>query len=89
MPEIIADPDELDDLARELEAFSQQTREHLARINARVKELGATSWRDARYQEFEGEFDRALVAMHLSLDGLDPEQSTWLRGLAERLRTYL
>ncbi|MDP2312958.1 MAG: WXG100 family type VII secretion target [Pseudomonadota bacterium] len=89
MAGVTADPEQLEELARDLAAFTQETREQLARLNARLHEMGQDTWRDARYQEYEEMFERTRVQLAQVLEHVDTEHVPHLRGLAERLRTYL
>jgi hypothetical protein len=89
MADIIANPDELEEFARHLAQFSQVTREGLTRLNAELHEMGVTTWRDARYQEYEGYFDDVQGRVGQALEVIENEHIVYLRSLAERLRSYL
>ena len=89
MADIIANPDELEEFARHLAIFTAQTREGIQRLSAELNELGASSWRDARYQEYTGYFEQVQQQVSQALDAVENEHMVYLRTLAERLRTYL
>lgn len=89
MAGVTADPEELEELARDLAAFAQETREQLTRLNARLHEMGNDTWRDARYQEYEEMFDQTRAQLGQVLDQVDTDHVPHLRALADRLRTYL
>jgi uncharacterized protein YukE len=89
MADIIANPDELEEFARHLAQFAQTTREGLDRLNAELKEMGVTSWRDSRYQEYEGYHDDVQGRVKSALEVIENEHILYLRSLAERLRAYL
>ena len=89
MADIIANPDELEEFARHLDAFVQQTRESLQRMNAELNDMGSSSWRDARYTEYSGWYEQVQGQMTQACDVMETEHITYLRSLAERLRNYL
>lgn len=89
MADIVANPDELEEFARHLALFTQQTREGMQRLSAELNDLGASSWRDARYQEYTGYFEQVQTQVTQALDVVENEHMIYLRTLAERLRAYL
>jgi uncharacterized protein YukE len=89
MADIIANPDELEEFARHLDAFVQETRDRMQRLNAELNDMGASSWRDARYQEYSGWYEQVQGQVSQACDTFENEHVTYLRSLAERLRAYL
>ena len=89
MSDVVANPEELEELARMLAAFALDTRENLQRLNARLHEMGASTWQDARYEEYQEQFLAVHHQIGTALDTVDDEHVQYLRSLANRLRTYL
>jgi uncharacterized protein YukE len=89
MSDVVANPEELEELARMLAAFSLDTRENLQRLNARLHEMGQSTWQDSRYDEYREQFAAMHHQVSSALDTVEDEHVTYLRSLAARLRMYL
>jgi len=87
MSQAVADPEELEAFARELQQFNAQLRDSVSRLNSRFGRLGDT-WRDQEHQKFAVEYQQAVrVFAHFSAAA--EQQIPLLRKKSAALRQYL
>jgi hypothetical protein len=88
MPQVHGDPEEIRNFARALEAFKQETLEELHSVEARLDDMGSSTWSDQRYHEFEEMLGDVSGRLKRGLEEISSSHVPHLRGLAERLEEY-
>jgi hypothetical protein len=88
MPQVHGDPSEIRDFARALEAFKQETLEELRGVEARLDDMGSSTWSDRRYHEFDEMLEEVSGRLKRGLEEISSEHVPHLRSLAERLEEY-
>lgn len=86
MPKISADPDDIEDFARELREFYEETHSRLQNLEVRLEEA---DWDDARYRGYRDEFDEIKEAILVEVEDIEYSQALLLEDHAQILREYL
>ncbi len=89
MPEVVADPEELEAFAQALLAYAQQTRDGLARVAGQLRQMGSSTWQDQRYAEFESMFQEVEQGLSRAVDAIENTHAPYLNKRADELRGYL
>lgn len=89
MAQVSVDVEELESLARALAEFADVTADSLARIDGKLKAIGADSWHDEKFQEIECEFTESYSMLVHALGVLENEQQPHLLALARHARAWL
>lgn len=87
MPQAIADPEDLDQFARELKQFNIQLADSMHRLNSRFGRLGDT-WRDQEHQKFAQEYEQTMRVLAQFMRTAD-QHIPFLQRKAARIRDYL
>ncbi len=87
MPQVYADPDELERFAHSLQQFVDSLNDAVGKLNGAFAALGDT-WQDQNRAQFEEEYT-ALVQQLKQFDANASEQIPYLTALVARLREYL
>jgi uncharacterized protein YukE len=87
MPEVIGDPDAIQDFASELNEYCQTTSDNLSRIRSRLIAMESErSWADDRYRRYMDLFESLSGELGRSLDNIRDEHLPHLHTVVERLR---
>ena len=78
----IGDPDEIRKFAAQLQAYSRQSKDGLKRLQAKLDQLGTTSWRDQSQRDYKNEFDPVVLGLLRNLEQFEQQQNAKLRNLA-------
>ncbi len=87
MPKAIADPEDLEQFARELQVFSTTLKDRMSHLKGRYSALGQT-WQDQEEAKFAREFEQTMRVLDQFLRTAN-HQVPFLRRKAQRLREYL
>ncbi len=83
----IANPDDLERFARELQAFNRHIAERLRQLEAQFGRLSDT-WRDDEHAKFATEFTQTVRVLRRFIDTSE-QHIPFLQRKARRLRDYL
>lgn len=86
-PQAIADPEDLERFARDLNAFSTSLRDSVRRINASFARVGET-WRDQEHAKFAHEYEQTVRVLEHFLSVAE-EHAPFLMRKAQKVRDYL
>lgn len=87
MPDVIADPEEIEKFAGQLNRVAEELKRQAAQLTAGYNRL-STTWRDSRYRRFANDFDNSMKDVRRAVEALSPYPRQ-LRADAQQLRAYL
>jgi uncharacterized protein YukE len=85
-PSVIADPEEIEQFARDLDSFNDVLSENLSRLHSQFGGLSVL-WRDQEHERFAAEFEQTVRALHHFMRESE-QQVPFLRRKAQHLRAY-
>lgn len=86
MPDVHADPEDIEGFIRELQRFNNEMNSNVSRMQSRMSRLGET-WRDGEFQKFESELGKSMRSMHRFVRSCETYIPK-LRKKADALRRY-
>lgn len=86
-PQVIAEPEDPERFASELNHFNAQLADSLSRLNGQFARLGET-WRDQEHAKFADEYQETARVLHHFMRSSE-EQIPFLLRKARRLRDFL
>lgn len=87
MPQAIADPEDMERFAKDLQMFNQALSNQMSSLYGRFQLLGQT-WRDQEHHKFAQEFEQTMAVLRRFVQ-VSNEHIPFLLRKARRLREYL
>lgn len=88
MSKIEADVEALRELVSALGAWAEGTQGEMARLSARVREMGSEDWRDYRYQEFCQDFVEVETPVNVAVEKVRDDLIPFVQALITKLEDY-
>ena len=89
LPDVHADPEEIEAFAHVLSTYAQSTRDGLAQVAGQLRQMGESTWQDQQYASFEQSFQELENSIRMATGEIETVHVPHLHRLVADLREFL